>query len=147
MRAPLTRVTRSVRFSAAHRYYRAELSEAENRRLFGDCAREHGHGHNYRLDVSVDGEVDPVTGMVINLADLDRILQERVVRRFDHSFINYDVEHFTETIPTCENLALYFAADLSQVVRDLGVGRLAAVRVHESEDLSSEVVLPPEAIS
>ena len=103
------RITRTVRFSAAHRYHSDRLSDEENRRVFGKCNRPHGHGHDYRVDVGVVGPVDPVTGMVMNLADLDAVLKEHVVEPLDHGFLNYDVEHFASVVPTCENIALYVA--------------------------------------
>ena len=131
-------LTRTVRFCAAHRYHSDALSEEENERVFGKCHRPHGHGHNYRLDLSVAGPVDPITGMVVNLADLDRILKAEVVERLDHNFLNLDVPHFASVVPTCENIALY--------IRDLVVPLLAAldlevssVRLWESEDLYAEV--------
>ena len=101
------RILRTVRFSAAHRYHSDALSEEENRRVFGKCHRPHGHGHNYRLDVAVEGPVDPVTGMVVNLADLDALLKEKVVEPLDHSFLNLDIPHFASVVPTCENLAAW----------------------------------------
>jgi len=132
-------ITRTVRFSAAHRYENPDLSEARNRELFGACYRPHGHGHNYRVDVTVEGAVDPVTGMVMNLADLDRILKERVVAHLDHSFLNHDIEHFARVIPTCENLAQYLADRLEDPLAEVGAGRMTAVRVWESDDLWAEV--------
>jgi 6-pyruvoyltetrahydropterin/6-carboxytetrahydropterin synthase len=146
-RPNLVRITRTVRFSAAHRYENPQLTEEENRRLFGACYRPHGHGHNYRVDVTVEGRIDPVTGMVMNLADLDAILQREIVTSLDHSFLNYDVEHFATVVPTCENLALYLADLLAKPLRDAEQGRLCAVRVWESDDLYADVELesPPEA--
>ena len=133
------RIQRTVRFSAAHRYHSEQLSEEENRRVFGKCNRPHGHGHNYRLDVGVDGPVDAVTGMVINLADLDALLKEKVVEPLDHSFLNHDVEHFAHIVPTCENLASWLWELLEEPVASLGNCRLAVVRVWESEELFAEV--------
>ena len=141
MASPSVRIVRSVKFSAAHRYVSAQLSDAENQRVFGACYRPHGHGHNYRLDVGVEGAVDPITGMVMNLADLDRVLKREVVAPFDHSFLNYDIEHFAETVPTCENLALYFARVLPPHIEAATEGRMASVRVWESDDLFAEVEL------
>jgi 6-pyruvoyltetrahydropterin/6-carboxytetrahydropterin synthase len=138
-RIDLLCVTRSVRFSAAHRYHRPELSDEQNRELFGACFHPHGHGHNYRVDVSVEGRVDPVTGMVINLAELDALLKEEIVKRFDHRFINYDIDHFAEVVPTCENIALYLGDRLLPLIEATGAGRLARVRVWESDDLYSEI--------
>jgi 6-pyruvoyltetrahydropterin/6-carboxytetrahydropterin synthase len=144
-RPDIVRITRTVSFSAAHRYENRELSETENRALFGDCYRPHGHGHNYRVDVTVEGEVDPRTGMVMNLADLDALLQREVVAKLDHSFLNYDIPHFADVIPTCENLARYLRDNLAASWTEVGRGSLAAVRVWESDDLYAEVDGPPPA--
>lgn len=138
MSQPPVRITRSVRFSAAHRYHNPSLSADENRALFGPCNREHGHGHNYRVDMTVEGDVDPVTGMVMNLVDIDALLKAHVVSRLDHSFLNHDVEHFAETIPTCEELARWLYGELAPRVGEAG-HRLAALRVWESDDLWAEV--------
>ena len=132
-------ITRVVGFSAAHRYHSDQLSDEENRRVFGKCNRPHGHGHNYRLEVTVSGPVDPVTGMVMNLADLDRILREVVVEPLDHSFLNFDVPHFAEVVPTCENIALWLESQLEAPLSDLAV-ELRALRLYESDDLYAEVV-------
>jgi 6-pyruvoyltetrahydropterin/6-carboxytetrahydropterin synthase len=131
-------ITRVVGFSAAHRYHSDALSEEENRRVFGKCNRPHGHGHNYRLEVTVGGEVDPVTGMVMNLADLDRLLKEQVVEPLDHSFLNHDVEHFANVVPTSENIALWLRERLRPALDELGV-RLECLRLYESDDLYAEV--------
>ena len=132
------RITRSVRFSAAHRYHNPALSDDENRRVFGLCNRPHGHGHNYRVDVTLEGAVDPITGMVMNLADLDRLLQQSVVQPLDHTFLNFDVPHFSGTIPTCENLALYLYGELHRLQPQFAGARLLGVRVWESDDLYAE---------
>jgi 6-pyruvoyltetrahydropterin/6-carboxytetrahydropterin synthase len=136
MRVQLTRV---IRFSAAHRYHSDELSDAENRRVFGKCNLPHGHGHDYRVEVTVLGEIDPVTGMVINLADLDSILQEHVVDALDHRFLNLDVAHFSKVVPTCENLATYIFGLLQELLRELPAN-LCGVRVWEGQDLSADVI-------
>jgi len=135
----IVNITRVVGFSAAHRYHSDQLSDEENRRVFGKCNRPHGHGHNYRLEVTVSGPVDPVTGMVMNLADLDRILKDFVVEPLDHSFLNFDVPHFAEAVPTCENIALWLEARLEAPLSDLAV-ELRALRLYESDDLYAEVV-------
>lgn len=132
------RITRTVRFSAAHRYHADALSDEENARVFGKCNRPHGHGHDYRVDVGVDGPVDAVTGMVMNLADLDRVLKERVVEALDHTFLNFDVEHFAKVVPTCENIALYVVGLIRAPLEDYGI-RLANVRVWETDDLYVDV--------
>ena len=131
-------ITRIVGFSAAHRYHSTSLSDEENQRVFGKCNRPHGHGHNYRLEVTVGGRVDPVTGMVMNLADLDRILRDHVVERLDHSFLNFDIEHFAEVVPTCENIVLWLREQLRPALDGIGI-TLKNLRLHESDDLYAEV--------
>lgn len=137
-RSDKVRITRVVRFSAAHRYHSDQLSDAENQRVFGKCNRVHGHGHDYRVEVAVEGVVDPVTGMVMNLAALDDILQAEIVQPLDHSFLNYDVPHFAQVVPTCENLALFVVERVQPPLQRTGM-HLAAVRVWEGEDLFAEV--------
>lgn len=102
-------LTRSVRFSAAHRYHRPEWSEEENRRVFGACNNPHGHGHTYTLETTVRGAIDPETGFSVDLSALDRLLDEHVVRTFDHQHINHAVEAFAygKMVPTSENLLVY----------------------------------------
>lgn len=137
-RSEQVRITRVVRFSAAHRYHSDQLSEAENQRVFGKCNRVHGHGHDYRLEVAVEGGVDPITGMVMNLATLDELLRTEIVEPLDHSFLNYDVPHFATVVPTCENLALYVMERMRPALAGIAM-RLAAVRVWEGDDLYAEV--------
>ncbi len=132
------RITRVVGFSAAHRYHVDALSDEENRRLFGKCNRPHGHGHNYRLEVTVGGPVDPVTGMVMNLADLDRLLRVQVVEPLDHSFLNYDVEYFAAVVPTCENIVLWLRDLLDPTLGAIGIS-LKRLRLYESDVLFAEV--------
>ena len=132
------RITRVVGFSAAHRYHVESLSEEENRRVFGKCNRPHGHGHNYRLEVTVGGPVDPVTGMVMNLADLDRLLRDQVVEPLDHSFLNYDIEYFAAIVPTCENIVLWLKDRLDPALDAIGIS-LKTLRLYESDVLFAEV--------
>ena len=102
MRAYLSR--RYV-LSASHRLYAQEYSEEKNRAVYGKCSNPHGHGHNYVVEVTVGGQVDPVTGMVCNLADLDQCVQSKVIDRFDHTNLNFD-ERFSREVPTTENLCI-----------------------------------------
>ena len=102
MRAYLSR--RYV-LSASHRLYSEAYSEEKNRAVYGKCSNPHGHGHNYVVEVTVGGRVDPVTGMVCNLADLDSCVQKNVIDRFDHTNLNFD-ERFSEEVPTTENLCI-----------------------------------------
>ena len=106
---PHAELTRIVRFAAAHRYYRPEWSDADNRRVFGDCANPHGHGHNYILEVTVSAAIDSQTGFSANLPALDEVLRSNVVAVFDHQHINHAIPEFGEgkLIPTSENIARY----------------------------------------
>jgi 6-pyruvoyltetrahydropterin/6-carboxytetrahydropterin synthase len=102
---PLT-LTRTVGFRATHRLYRPDWSEARNRAAFGALSEAPGHPHDYRCAVTVAGPIDPRMAMVLDLAELDRILQEEVVARLDGKHLNQDVPSLEGTIPTCEAIAL-----------------------------------------
>ena len=97
-------LTRRYLFSASHRLHCDALSEAENQATYGKCNNPHGHGHNYALEVTVSGQVDPHTGMVCNLSDLDHSVQSEVLERFDHENLNARQE-FAAIVPTTENLS------------------------------------------
>ncbi len=101
---PAVTVTRRLKFNAAHRVHNPELSEEENSRIFGKCNNPHGHGHNYMLDVSVVGEVDPSTGYVFDLSRLKELVKLEVVNIVDHHNLNVDVPFMRGVIPTAENL-------------------------------------------
>jgi len=103
---PRVRVTRSVHFSAAHRLHRTEWSEVRNREIFGDCSNPNWHGHNYELDVTVEGDIDPETGYVLDLKGLKELLRGSVIGDLDHRNLNLDVEWMMGTIPTTENLVV-----------------------------------------
>jgi 6-pyruvoyltetrahydropterin/6-carboxytetrahydropterin synthase len=103
---PTVTVTRRVHFNAAHRLHAPSLTDAENRRIFGLCNNPNFHGHNYDLDVSVEGEVDPVTGYVADLGVVKRIAEETVVAALDHKNLNLDVPEFRTVNPTAENIAI-----------------------------------------
>lgn len=125
-------------FAAAHRLAREELSQAENEAIYGKCARVHGHGHNYLLEVTVRGPIDARTGMVCDLAALQQVVQDLVVEPFDHTFLNKDVAHFASCVPTAENIALHIADLLNAPVSALGA-RLHKVRLQESPNNAAEV--------
>lgn len=128
-------LTRKTAFCAGLRHYRPELSEDENFRLFGKCSYPNGHGHNYKLEVTIKGEPNPETGMVLNLTELDGIIKTKVVELLDHRFLNKDIKHFSKTIPTTENITL-FIWDL--IVDSFDNCSLHRVRLFETEDLYSE---------
>lgn len=125
------RLERRFRFSASHLYRRPDWSEEENRTRFGKCANLPGHGHNYRLFVTVEGEVDPHTGFIIDLGHLDSLVSEKVVERLDHQHLNSALPEFAEKIPSSENLILWILGQL----QDLPVVKL---RLEEDEDLAAE---------
>ncbi|MCP9851065.1 6-carboxytetrahydropterin synthase [Cyanobium sp. Morenito 9A2] len=125
-------------FAAAHRLARPELSADENDAIYGKCARPHGHGHNYLLDVTVRGTIDPRSGMVCDLGELQGLVQELVVEPFDHTFLNKDVEHFASCVPTAENIALHIVDLLTAPIAATGA-RLHKVRLQESPNNAAEV--------
>ncbi len=132
---PPVLLTKRIEFAAAHRYCKPEWDEAKNRAVFGRCYNPPAHGHNYLLEVTVSGEVDPNTGMVINLFDLKRVLLA-VLEEFDHKNLNLDMPYFKDRIPTSENLARVL---WTKLVRQKDIGVLHAITLHEDEDLYAEV--------
>lgn len=125
------RLTRAVRFSAAHRYHRPEWTDAENRRAFGAGSNPHGHGHSYSLEVTVEGEIDPETGFSVDLSALDALLQRVVQVPLDHQHLNHVIPAFAEggAIPTCENILVHLWPDIAG---SLPAGtRLQRLRLHE----------------
>ena len=127
-------ITRKVEFSASHMCRRPELSEEENSRIYGPAANPHGHGHNYVLEVSLEGDPDPVTGMVLDLKELKDILNRQIVDTYDHRFLNYEVAPFDQVIPTPENIAIDIWSRLEPRFRSVRA-RLHGVRVYETPDL------------
>lgn len=104
--APNAHLTRRYEFAASHRLHSDRLSEEENWRIYGKCNNPYGHGHNYGLEVTVTGPIDSRTGMVANLADLDRVVTETVIERFDHKNLNVEIAEFREQVPTSEVLLM-----------------------------------------
>ncbi len=130
-------LTRRVTFGAAHRYRRPEWDEARNVEVFGLCARPNYHGHTYVCDVTVEGPIDPVTGMIVDLGRLDDVLRREVSERFDHRNINLDIPEFADggLIPTGENVARFI---FERIQAALGSApRVAEVRVAEDDALSA----------
>src|SRR5487761_761485 len=125
-------LTRKIEFAASHRYHNPDFSPEENRRVFGKCNNPHGHGHNYTLEVTVAGEPDPVTGMVLDLKELKEILEREIMERMDHRFLNYEVPELASEIPTCENIAALIWRLLEPKINK---GRLSRVRLWESPHL------------
>ena len=131
-------LTIRTHFAAAHRLARPELSQEENEQIYGKCARPHGHGHNYLVDITVRGAIDPRTGMVCDLSALQRLVDDLVVEPFDHTFLNKDVPFFAECVPTAENIALHISDRLSSPIKAIGA-QLHKVRLQESPNNAAEV--------
>ena len=121
---PDVTVTRRLMFNAAHRVHNPALSDEENARLFGKCNNVNWHGHNYTLDVSVQGAIDERTGYVIDLAVLKRLVEERVVDKIDHRNFNLDVDFMRGVIPTSENIIVAVWRELEPAIRPGRLSRL-----------------------
>lgn len=130
---PIVEIAHSEEFSASHRLHDPELSDEENRALYGLCNNPNGHGHNYVLTVFVRGLV-PRSGMVMNLTDLMRLLREELLPRIDHKHLNHDVPFLEGMIPTAENIALALWRELEPRIAAFGEARLSRIRLHESRD-------------
>lgn len=135
---PVAQLTREVRFSSAHRYWRPEWSEERNVETFGPCANPHGHGHMYRLEVTVRGEIDEATGFAVDLATLDALLRREVVDVLDHRNINEEVAAFAagKLIPTTENIVRWLWPRLEAGLPD--GAELRRLRLREDEGLYAD---------
>lgn len=131
-----TLITVKGHFSAAHRLYNPEWDMQKNDRVFGMCNNPNGHGHNYAVDVVVEGSIGPETGMVTDMKALKDLLEEEVLRHVDHKHLNFDVPFLEGMIPTAENLAMAFWNLLEPKIKE---GSLYEIRVHESERNSASV--------
>lgn len=131
----MTTLTRRYRFSASHRLCAPGLSDERNREIFGKCANPYGHGHNYYLEVSVEGEPDPVTGMLVRRDALDRWVRETVLDRLDHRHLNAELAEFRTLVPTSENVLIVAEEWLRESWSEHFSGRaarLAALRLEET---------------
>ena len=131
-------LTISTHFSAAHRLARPDLSFEQNSEIYGQCAREHGHGHNYHLEVTIKGEIDPRTGMIADLVAFQNAVDKWVVEPMDHTFLNKDIAYFAEVVPTAENIAVHIRDLLQQPIREIGA-ELHKIKLIESPNNSCEV--------
>lgn len=136
-------LTRTVHFSAAHRYYRADWSEERNRQIFGACANPHGHGHNYSLEVMLAGDPDPETGFLVDLTTLDELLEREVRQPLDHQHINHAIAEFGPggLIPSTENLVVWIWGRLADKIRG---ARLVRLRLYEDPTLFVDFFGPTE---
>ncbi|MFA7228305.1 MAG: 6-carboxytetrahydropterin synthase [Melioribacteraceae bacterium] len=124
-------VTRRESFSSSHRLYNPDFSDSENERIFGKCNNLNGHGHNYILEVVVEGEINPDTGYLIDLKLLKRIIRENVISKVDHKNLNLDVDFLRGKIPSAENIAVGI---WEQLVDKLPSGNLHSVKLFETEN-------------
>ncbi len=127
-------ITRKAEFSASHYCASPALSPEENEELYGPASRPSGHGHNYVLEVTVAGDVDPTSGMIMDLKDLKQIIQDRVVEVYDHRFLNHEVPPFDRVVPTPENIVKDIWERLTPAVNENG-RRLHGIRLYETADL------------
>ncbi len=125
---------RRYRFSASHRLHSEQLSDEENFRVFGKCNNPHGHGHNYVVEIGLSGQIDPATGMIANLAELDTFVEQQFLEEFDHKSLNEDVPAFREKVPTTENLCIEIYRRLKVFPR----ARVERVRIEETSNNSFE---------
>jgi len=125
---------RRYRFAASHRLHSEKLSEEENCRVFGKCNNLFGHGHNYTVEVLVSGDVDPETGMIANLTDLDGFVERNVLEAFDHKSLNEEVAAFRETVPTTENLCI----EIFERLKSFPHAKLERIRIEETGKNSFE---------
>ena len=121
-------LTRRYRFAASHRLHSSQLGDEENQRVYGKCNNPYGHGHNYVVEVAVSGPVDPGTGMIANLADLDAFVDRQVIEPFDHTYLNEEISAFRERVPTTENICI----EIFNRLREFPRAKLERVRVEET---------------
>ena len=128
-------LTRKAEFSAAHYYWNDAWSPEENARVFGKCSNRNGHGHNYTLEVTVAGEVDLITGFVVDVKELKEILEREVVSVYDHRHLNLEIPEFATRIPTTENIAI---AIWNRLDGKIPSAQLHRIRVYELPDLFAD---------
>jgi 6-pyruvoyltetrahydropterin/6-carboxytetrahydropterin synthase len=131
----MIRVTRRYRFCASHRLNSPRFSEQDNRALYGKCNNPYGHGHDYVLEVTAEGPLDPRSGQAVRTSALDRLVSEQVLADFDHRYVNVDVLEFRELVPTSENIIRVIETRLQRHWREVFPGewpRLQAVGLQET---------------
>lgn len=131
-------LTRKFEFSASHRYWNENWTNAKNEEVFGLCTSPYGHGHNYDLYVTVSGPIAPDTGMIINLTELKAIVNE-ILNQFDHKYLNVDTSFFKDRIPTTENIATVLFEQIDQKLNQHKDLVLKKIRLYERQDLYADV--------
>ncbi|KAF2882759.1 hypothetical protein ILUMI_23423 [Ignelater luminosus] len=124
-------LTRRTTFSAAHRLHSKDLTDDENRRIYGKCNHPNGHGHNYVVEVMLCGPVDPISGMVVNMTDLKDWIEVAVMKSMDHKNLDKDVEFFHNRPSTTENVAIFIWNSLRQIMKEPEL--LYEVKIYETE--------------
>ena len=127
-------LTRRYHFAASHRLHSTALSMAENERIYGKCNSPYGHGHNYGVEVTITGLVNPETGMIANLGDLDPFVQREVIDAFDYKYLNEDVPEFQTTVPTTENVC----REIYRRLAGFPAAKLERIRIEETSKNSFE---------
>lgn len=128
------RLTRRYRFAASHRLHSPSLSAEENDRAYGKCNNPYGHGHNYVVEVTLTGPVDPATGMIANLGDLDPFVERRVIEPFDQRYLNEEIPEFQVSVPTTENVC----REIYRRLAKFPGAHLERVRIEETSNNSVE---------
>ncbi|KAJ8363750.1 hypothetical protein SKAU_G00125810 [Synaphobranchus kaupii] len=123
-------ITRVQSFSACHRLHSKSLSDEENRKIFGKCDNPNGHGHNYKVEVTVRGKIDRVTGMVMNLTDLKKHIEEAIMVPLDHKNLDEDVPYFADVVSTTENLAVFIWDSMEKL---LPPSLLYEIKIYETD--------------
>jgi 6-pyruvoyltetrahydropterin/6-carboxytetrahydropterin synthase len=131
-------ISKKVEFSASHICRSPQLSDEENQRVYGPAANPQSHGHNYVVEVAIEGTPDPVTGMILDLKHLKDILEEKILSVYDHRLLNAEVDSFASLVPTVENMAIDMWKRIEAHIDATGRARLHSVRVHETNDLFVE---------
>lgn len=131
-------LTRRATFSASHYYWNPAWPEERNVAVFGKCANRNGHGHNYTLEVTVTGKIDPTSGFVVDLKWLKDVIEDKVMAVYDHRHLNLEVPEFEHTIPTTENIAIAIWNRLDAPVKSTGGATLNRIRVYETCDIFAE---------
>jgi 6-pyruvoyltetrahydropterin/6-carboxytetrahydropterin synthase len=127
-------LTRRYRFAASHRLHRPSFTDAENQHIYGKCSNPYGHGHNYLLEVTITGAVNPASGMVANLGDLDPFVEREVIEAFDHKYLNEEVPEFSKDVPTAENIC----REIYRRLKTFPAARLERIRLEETGKNSFE---------
>jgi 6-pyruvoyltetrahydropterin/6-carboxytetrahydropterin synthase len=128
---PKMYITRREVFSASHRLWNPDLTDQQNNELFDKCANPNGHGHNFTLEVTVNGNVKKNSGYVLDFKELKRVIQTEIISKVDHKHLNYDVVFLRDTIPTAENIVRAFWQILKTKIGD---AKLSSIRLYETEN-------------